>query len=184
MHNIVLVCGQSCPSYEVGNTDTTSQSGDELRGNRVFINIDHRARCNGTVYGWQICPLPADDDDESESVEVVLAMYSYYRDEDVFVMVEGSHHELSLLGEDIDFNCFDFMLDPSEYFDVRVRDMVAACWYDDDNRIELSVSQRNEFLIHFGGDSCCEECIYDSYDDGYDDKGHHTLRLSAYISTH
>ena len=180
----MLIRCQHCPSYEVGAADPASlwNGAEELRSNRVFVNINDAAECNGTIYGWRVCPLRTedDDDDDESSFQVVLAMYRYSSEVDAFFMVDGSYHELRLREDEIEYGeCFDHMLNNSAYFDVEEGDRVAACWQRRYKRIELAVERQNYFLLELEVDSCYD---YDSVDHDYDDVADQTILLSAFIS--
>ena len=103
--------------------------------------------------------------------------------EDLNSMVQGSYIELNLItAEDVfEEECFDYMLEPSQYFNVKYGDLVAACWYSDNNRLELAVLDDEKYLIRIYVDSCSENS-FQNFQFSIRYEYYITLRLSAYIS--
>lgn len=200
MFTVVTVRGQSCPSYEIGyNDEITDATVGPLESAHVYINIADPVQCSGRVYAWHLCPfLESDteqsglegDDVQSGSFELVLAMYRLQNDN--LIIVKKSYHELSV--ENFDGDCLYVPLESSEWFDVNEGDMVAACWYDEeeeeveegnDIRIELAVHRDDKDIAEFEHDfvqSCSKSQIQLLHDDALDTIDDQTLLLTAYIS--
>ena len=169
----------SCQAGYAGPIDEHEY--DDVDRYRVYISGNDSAQCNGQVYGWRICPYPIDDydTDELENFHVVLAMYHA----GLQSMVQGSYIRLNLPAEDVfEDECFDYMLEPSQYFNVKYGDMVAACWYNNYNKLDLTVLDDWRYLIVYrGGVTCSEDAFHNlQIFMGYEE--YITLRLSAYIS--
>ena len=148
---------QSCPSHEVGST--ARERNDERRSpeeGHVYLNMNEPAVCNGTVYGWRYCFDP-DDDDPPHAL--VLAMYRPQQN-GTYQLVPGSYYPLTV-EEDIinSFSCRSTMLEPSEYFTVHEKDVVAFCEPLDKTRVEVFFERRRNSLMHWNGEGCSESQI-------------------------
>ena len=178
--NAGLTRGESC---QAGYTRPSERDFNDLRSERVYINADDPAECNGEVYGWRICPqysYRSDSYNESETFTVVLSMYSDYAHERFFI-VDGSYMELNLTEDQLQDECFDYVLEPSQYFRVKEGNLVAVCWHDEGNRIELAIRQSDKNLITGRVDSCSQTSVHSI--ETLDDRENRVLLLSAHTTS-
>ena len=108
------------------------------------------------MYGWHICRARGSN---VPNPEVILAMY--HRVSSVFTVVDGSYRELIVSDNDFEYNeeydleCLDYILEPSEYFRVKRRDVVGVCYEEDsENRLELVVENTERELEILSTESC------------------------------
>ena len=85
----------------------------------------------------------------------------YHRVSSVFTVVDGSYRELIVSDNDFEYNeeydleCLDYILEPSEYFRVKRRDVVGVCYEEDsENRLELVVENTERELEILSTESC------------------------------
>ena len=95
-------------------------------------------------------------------------------DGETYELVGGSLHELTLQISTSSYTCMDRLLNESEYFAIEQGDMVAACWSEGSNRVEIYSPSSSH--LRFGG-TCSENVI-----DSTDQVRFRELSLSAYIS--
>ena len=163
--------GQTCPSYKVGFVGNGNQRA--IFPSTLYINSVDTSPCAGTVYGWHYCSNPTSED---APFHVQLSMYREIPDNH-YQLVSGSPYQLTV-EENIDsYTCQDRFLDPAEYFSVEQGDMVAACWSDSANRVELFAMNGTRRRVFFGG-----HCVQELIDVGSSILRRFTLLLSAYIS--
>ena len=123
---------------------------------RVYLNLDQKAMCNGTVYGWRYCFDPDDD----EKNELILAMYRPQQN-GRYQLISGSYYELRL-GHYEDFTCRNISLTPSEYFTVQQNDVVAFCEELGTPRVEVFFSKPGGKVWRWNAGGCSEQNITNS----------------------
>ena len=139
MFIVSTVCGEPCPSYEIGYSPDIGfpETAGPLESAHVYINVDDPVQCSGKVYAWLLCPLLESDDELSGSLELVLAMYRFQQNGNLSI-VKRSYYELNMSAEYFDGDCIHVPLERSKWFDVVEGDMLAACWYEEEEEEEES----------------------------------------------
>lgn len=188
MFIVSTVRGQQCP-YEIGYTDfAIPETVGPLESAHVYINVDDAVQCSGKVYAWFLCPLLEIDDEQSGSFDLVLAMYRFHQNGNLSIVMR-SYYELNISEEEFIEDCIYIHLEHSEWFDVVEGDVVAACWYEeeeeDETLIELAVPRNGKNLAEFEpsfAHSCSESNITLLRENNVDTIYDHTLLLTAFIS--
>ena len=126
------------------------------RDGHVYLNLNEKAMCSGTVYGWRYCFDP-DDDEENE---LVLAVYRP-QPNDRYQLISGSYYELTL-GHYENFTCRNITLTPSEYFTVQQNDVVAFCEKLMTPRVEVFFSKHGSRVWRWNAGGCSEQSITNS----------------------
>ena len=161
---------QTCPSYEVGNLGGSDDPVQGPKIDTVYIDAQNPAPCSGKVYGWQLCThsfhAPA---------SVQFSMYRSGDESDSYTLVNGSVYELTLRNSFSTYTCLDRFLEEAEYFSVEEGDLVAACWGQGNNRVEIFSLRRGRRLME--GGSCSQSVINDP-----EQVVRRQISLSAYIS--
>ena len=142
----------------------------------VYVNFEDTAPCSGTVYAWRYCSFPTSED---APFQVFLAIYHNDIEGDTFELVNGSLHNLTVEENTSSLTCQDVPLDPSEQFAIQQGDMVAACWSENVNRVQLFAMKSNKRLMYWSSGLCFQENLSTS---GANIIRRHTLLLSAHIS--
>ena len=144
---------QSCSSSEVGTTSTDMIDHSNPREGHVYLNLDEKVMCSGTVYRWRYCFDPDGDNNN----QLVLAMYRPQQN-GTYQLVPGSYYELNL-GRHDSFTCRDINLAHSERFTVQQNDVVAFCEKIGSNRVEVFFSKPGGRVWHWDAGGCSEQGI-------------------------
>ena len=184
--NAESIRGQSSArSCQAGSIIATDENAVEIGSNRIFLNAEDPAECDGKVYGWHICRPRGSDVQNSE---VIIAMYrevpSALTDRNIFTVVGDSFRDLNVSEEYFDDNekysleCLDYMLEPSDHFKVKRGDVVGVCYESTENRLELVVEEPAKDLVILSADSCFRNNTRIS---SHSPRVEVTLLLSVYI---
>ena len=123
----------------------------------MYMNLDQKAMCSGTVYGWRYCFDP----DHDEENELVLAMYRR-QPNDRYQLISGSYYELTL-GHYENFTCRNITLTPSEYFTVQQNDVVAFCEKLSTPRVEVFFLKPGGRVWRWNAGGCSQQRIRNTY---------------------
>ncbi len=92
----------------------------------LFLNLESRAQCSGTVTAYHYCYY----DLRQEDVMVVFFMVFRENGGD-YSLVEGSHKRVSRTDSQVNgFGCDEVQLDETQQFQVQENDIIAACTVD------------------------------------------------------
>ena len=145
---------QSCPSNEVGSTSTDVIEHSDPQEGHVYLNLDEKAMCSGTVYRWRYCFDP----DGDRNNQLVLAMYRPQQN-GTYQLVPGSYYELTDLRRRYSFDCRDINLAHSEQFTVQQNDVVAFCEKIGRNRVEIFFPKPGGRVWQWDAGGCSEQGI-------------------------
>ena len=140
----------------------------------MYLNLDQKAMCSGTVYGWRYCFDP----DDGEESELVLAMYRP-QPNDRYQLISGSYYELRL-GHYENFTCRNITLTPSEYFTVQQNDVVAFCEKLMTHRVEVFFLKPGGRVWRWNAGGCSRQRIRNTYVPSQSDGS--VFLLKAFIS--
>ena len=186
--NTESIRGQSSArSCQAGSIIATDENVVEIGTNRIFLNAEDPAECDGKVYGWHIC-RPRDSNVQNS--EVIIAMYrevpSALTDRNIFTVVGDSLKDLNVSEEYFDDNdkygleCLDYMLEPSDHFKVKRGDVVGVCYESSENRLELVVEEPAKEIVILDTDT--ESCFTSNGRiSSHSPRVEVTLLLSVYI---
>lgn len=179
-HTVSLGLAQACPSYEADFAETNVNSARQPEPAHVYMDTDSedRAPCSGIVYAWHYCSFPTSGD---APFHVLLAMYHTGVD-DTYELVNGSLYNLMVDGYISSFTCRDVFLDPSEQFVVEQGDMVATCWSENINRVEMFGFKWQQRLAYWSSGLCSYESMNTLSTSGMMSRRRRTLLLFPYIS--
>ena len=147
-------------SCEVGSTTHNNNLRQIPGEGRVYLNTNETTVCNGTVYGWRYC---FDPDGDNPPHTIVLAMY-YPQQNGSYQLVPGSYYVLTIEElEDLNtFSCRSTILEPSEYFTVQEKGVVAFCEPLDTLRVEVFFRRDGKSLMFWNAGGCSEAQIMSS----------------------
>lgn len=188
---LVASCVHSCPSYEVGSLYLPENEEDESIGtyvdvgtDKIFLNYEDPAECDGEVYGWQLCR--ARDRGAFLSLRLTEIYVGIFRRgpngslpfliNSTLISVRGEDFNYSL---EYDRECVEIWLEESEYFRVETDDLVGACWEQSFIRgLGITAKHLEKSLTVYEADSC----LLNNDDSISNSRPETTLLLSAYIS--
>ena len=146
---------QSCPPAGATEFDPDESNGENPSEGYVYLNLNERAKCNGTVRGWRYCFEP-----DKSLEQLILAMYRPQVN-DTYQLVLESYYQLRQEdGTSFDsLTCRNITLQPSEYFTVQEGDVVAFCEEIDTSRVELFFSQNGNRVWRWNARECSKSRI-------------------------
>ncbi len=116
----------------------------------LFLNLESRAQCNGTVTAYHYCYY-----DPNTNMMVVVFFMVFRESGSVYNLVEGSHMKVT---RKIDGSgCDVLQLDETQQFQVQENDIIAACTVNLNGRAPLRVhanSTQGHTLQKLDIDSC------------------------------
>ena len=147
---------QLCPS--AGTTVFNPNMNGRVDPNEgtVYLNLNERVECSGTVHGWSYRIIP---DRDAPPVELILAMYRPQLD-GTYQLVPGSYYQLRVEESFNRITKREVELHPSEYFSVQQNDVVAICEELDTSRVEIFVlTLLSRSLWYWNAGGCTESRI-------------------------
>ncbi len=136
----VYALAQPCP--EPFGSDLQDQ--EKKSSNKgLFLNLDNRAPCSGTVTAYHYCYYDLDTDAEA----VVAVFFMVYRQNgNHYTLVDRSWHSVTKTQNPLvqdGFVCEEEPLEEVDQFQVEENDIIAACTVDTSSTRPLSVLAEN-----------------------------------------
>ncbi len=132
----VYALAQPCP--EPFGSDLQEQ--EKSSENGLFLDLDNRAPCSGTVTAYHYCYYDLDTDAEA----VVAVFFMVYRQNgNRYTLVDGSWHKTQNSLVQVGFACEEEPLEEVDQFQVEENDIIAACTVDTSSTRPLSVLAEN-----------------------------------------
>ena len=142
---------------------------------QVYLDLNQKAVCNGTVYAWKLCFLASTDE---PPLELVLAMYRPQSDGS-YQLITGSYHHLELFDDFDTFTCRNVSLQPNQYFAVQENDVVSFCEDIGINRVQVYLSQSGSSVWRWDAGGCSESQL--SLTGSLTEMRDRVFMISAYI---
>ncbi len=124
----------------------------------LFLNLENRAQCSGTVTAYHYCYY----DLSSEDVRIVFFMI-FRENGSEYSLVEGSLRRVTRTNAQVNgFGCDEVQLNEDQQFQVQENDIIAACTveHSDSRPLHVHASSGGGFLYELNGfdtgslDSC------------------------------